>query len=153
MPVPTRNELWTKVQQLLQKNLSKPSYETWIRPAEFLDFKDGCLTLVAPNSFSSDWLRKNYSHKIEEIATEIFGHEVKVYIKVKEDFSSNKSNKKKTFSNSENKITSRDNSDVKSKKAPIKKMKVRVRARLLAPRRDGGYLMKSNICIFYGKIM
>ena len=100
--MPTRNELWTKVQQLLQKNLSKPSYETWIRPAEFFDFKDGCLTLVAPNSFSSDWLRKNYSHTIEEIASEIFGHEVKVYIKVKEEFSLNKSNKKKTFSNVEN---------------------------------------------------
>ena len=124
MPVPTRNELWTKVQELLQKNLSKPSYETWIRPAEFFDFKDGCLTLLAPNSFSSDWLRKNYSHTIEEIATDIFGHEVKVYIKVKEEFSSNKSNKKKTFLNTENNsnsITTRDNSGIKSKQAPTKK--------------------------------
>ena len=122
MPVPTRNDLWTKVQQLLQRNLSKPSYETWIRPAEFLDFKDGCLTLLAPNSFSSDWLRKNYSQKIEEIATEIHGHEVKVYIKVKEEFSLNKSNKKKTFSNlDKNAISARGNSEVKSKHAPIKK--------------------------------
>ena len=117
MPVPSRNELWTKVQQLLQKTLSKPSYETWIRPAEFHDFKDGCLTLLAPNSFSSDWLRKNYSHKIEEIATEVFGRKVKVYIKVKEEFSLNKSIKKKTFSNSDqnNSIVSRDISEEKSK--------------------------------------
>ena len=122
MPVPTRNELWTKVQQLLQKNLSKPSYETWIRPAEFFDFKDWRLTLIAPNSFSSDWLRKNYSHTIEEIASEIFGHEVKVYIKVKEEFSSNKSNQKKTFSNIENNsVVARENSDVQSKQDPIKK--------------------------------
>ena len=122
MPVPTRDELWTKVQHLLQKNLSKPSYETWIRPAEFFDFKDGCLTLLAPNSFSSDWLRKNYSQTIEEIASEIFGHKVKVYIKVKEEFSSNKSNKKKNFSNVEaNSIATSENSDVKSKQTPIKK--------------------------------
>ena len=98
MPVPTRNELWTKVQQLLQKNLSKPSYETWIRPAEFFDFKDGCLILVAPNSFSSDWLRKNYSQKIEEIATELYGSQVKIQIKVKDEFALNKSNKKKNYS-------------------------------------------------------
>ena len=100
--MPTRNELWTKIQQLLQENLSKPSYETWIRPAEFFDFKDGCLTLVAPNSFSSDWLRKNYTNTIEEVASEIFGHEVKVYIKVKDESPLNKSNKKKTFSSRDN---------------------------------------------------
>jgi len=124
MPVQTRNELWTKVQQLLQKNLSKPSYETWIRPAEFFDFKDGCLILVAPNSFSSDWLRKNYSQKIEEIATELFGNQVKVQIKVKDEFSLNKSNKKKTFSNIDpsNAIASRDHSDGKSKQTSIKKV-------------------------------
>ena len=123
MPVPTRNELWTKVQQLLQKNLSKPSYETWIRPAEFSDFKNGCLTLVAPNSFSSDWLRKNYSETIEEIATEIFGAQVKVQIKVKEEFSLNKSNKKKAYSNPDdnNSISSRDNSEGKARQSPIKK--------------------------------
>ena len=121
MHVPTRNELWTKVQQLLQKNLSKPSYETWIRPAEFFDFKEGCLTLLAPNSFSSDWLRKNYSHKIEEIATEIFGNQVQVHIKVKEEFSSNKSHKKQTHPNLDNGISSRDNSGGKSNQVPIKK--------------------------------
>jgi len=123
MPVQTRNELWKKVQQLLQKNLSKPSYETWIRPAEFFDFKDGCLTLLAPNSFSSDWLRKNYSQTIEEIATEIFGQKVKVYIKVKEEFSTNKGNKKKTYSKLDhnNSISSRDDLNGKSKQAPIKK--------------------------------
>ena len=75
-------ESWEKVQSSLRKNLSKPSYETWIRPTEFSAFKNGELILIAPNSFSSDWLRKNYSQTIEEIASEIFGHEVKVYIKV-----------------------------------------------------------------------
>ena len=34
-----------KVQRSLRKNLSKPSYETWILPTEFSDFKNGELIL------------------------------------------------------------------------------------------------------------
>ena len=78
----TSNELWTKIQEFLQKNLSKPSYETWIRPVRFGGFKDGNLTLFAPNSFSSDWLRKNYSQMIEEVAGKIHGNPVRVKVQV-----------------------------------------------------------------------
>ena len=75
------NPIWAEVQQLLQKNLSKPSFETWIRPAKFNGFENGLLTLITPNNFTSDWLRKNYSETIEKAAEEICGHNVKVIFK------------------------------------------------------------------------
>ncbi len=75
------NPIWAEVQQLLQKNLSKPSFETWIRPARFNCFENGLLTLITPNNFTSDWLRKNYSETIEKAAEEICGHNVKVIFK------------------------------------------------------------------------
>ncbi len=75
------NPIWAEVQQLLQKNLSKPSFETWIRPAKFNCFENGLLTLITPNNFTSDWLRKNYTQTIEKAAEKICGHNVKVVFK------------------------------------------------------------------------
>ncbi len=105
------NPIWSEVQQLLQKTLSKPSFETWIRPAKFNCFENGLLTLIAPNTFSSDWLRKNYCATIEEAAKEICGHDVKVVFKAETNTSSDITNKEsskelklntktKSFSNS-----------------------------------------------------
>ncbi len=85
------NPIWAEVQRLLQKNLSKPSFETWIRPAKFSCFTNGFLTLITPNNFTSDWLRKNYSETIEKAAEEICGHNVKVIFKSEANINNNNS--------------------------------------------------------------
>ncbi len=83
--MPRGEEIWCKVQEALQQNLSKPTFETWIRPARCRDFSDGELKLLAPNNFSSDWLRKNYVQTIEEVARGVVGQNVKVTVFTQED--------------------------------------------------------------------
>ncbi len=80
----TAKDLWQKVQEALQHSLSKPTFETWIRPARCIGLLEGEMTLLAPNTFSSDWLRKNYVQTIEEVATEIYGQTIKVNVDVEE---------------------------------------------------------------------
>lgn len=118
-----REESWGKVQSALKKNLSKPSYETWIRPTQFSSFENGELTLIAPNSFSSAWLRNNYSQTIQETAEEIFGEPVTVTVKVKEvsevpdaSFTSSSS---KSSSASPVKKSSDESSNLSKKPSPL----------------------------------
>jgi chromosomal replication initiator protein len=61
-------DLWNQVQDALKATLSKPTFETWIRPARCRDFRADCLTLEAPNTFACTWLRKHYLSQIQQLA-------------------------------------------------------------------------------------
>ena len=73
-------QLWHRVVEALQANLSKPTFETWIRPARCRGWQDDLLLLEAPNSFACSWLRKNYLTQIAAIASDLAGRPVQVRI-------------------------------------------------------------------------
>ena len=115
-----KDSIWTEVQKSLQKNLSKPSFETWIRPAKFSCFEDGLLTLIAPNSFSSDWLRKNYCETIEKAAMKVYGKPVKVVFKSGLSLNNDLNNLKSV---NDNNIQSSSNHIINKHKTNAKKVK------------------------------
>ena len=74
------DELWHQIQQALQANLSKPTFETWIRPARALEFSEGKLRLEAPTAFACGWLRKHYLTQIQALGTELSGKPVAIEV-------------------------------------------------------------------------
>ena len=75
-------DLWPQVQDALQATLSKPTFETWIRPARCLDFSDDRLTLEAPNTFACTWLKKHYLAQIQQLACDLAQRPVTVSVAV-----------------------------------------------------------------------
>ena len=75
-------ESWKRVQSLLKENLSKSSYEKWIRPTQFRSLKNGKLTLIVPNIA---WFKNNCSQTIQETAEKVFGEPVTLKVKVRRE--------------------------------------------------------------------
>ena len=69
----TGEELWNKVQQGLQSKLSKPTFETFIRPTGCSSFANGELRLLAPNPFAGVRLREQLLPSITELASSVCG--------------------------------------------------------------------------------
>ncbi len=68
------NEFWQSCIHRLEQDLPPQQISAWIRPLVPLAFDEAgaVLRLSAPNRFKLDWVRKNFSHQIESLATEWF---------------------------------------------------------------------------------
>ena len=76
----TGEELWLKVQEGLQAKLSKPTFETFIRPTGCSGFANGELRLLAPNPFAGVRLREQLLPSIAELASGVCGCPIQVVV-------------------------------------------------------------------------
>jgi len=74
------NEFWQACLHRLEQELPPQQISAWIRPLVPLAFDEeqAMLRIAAPNRFKLDWVRKNFSHQIEELASDWYKRPVQV---------------------------------------------------------------------------
>ncbi|MGI6575129.1 MAG: chromosomal replication initiator protein DnaA [bacterium] len=63
--------LWKKTLNKIENELSKPSFETWVKPTQPLQITNNTLIIAVPNEFARDWLETRYATIISETLQEI----------------------------------------------------------------------------------
>ncbi|MGF1490747.1 MAG: chromosomal replication initiator protein DnaA [Prochloraceae cyanobacterium] len=77
----TLKQLWNRVLERLERQLSRPTFDTWIKTTKAKEFKDNCLTISTPNPFVLNHLQKNYIQIIANVVEETIGQPVKIQLK------------------------------------------------------------------------
>jgi chromosomal replication initiator protein len=71
-------DLWNAALSNIEKKISKPSFDTWLKSTKAHSLQGNSLVITAPNEFARDWLEERYSQLISGILYEITGEELTV---------------------------------------------------------------------------
>ena len=88
--------LWSQVLERLQLELSRPTFETWIKTAIAEELENNCLVIRTPNPFARNWLQKYYIKTIANVVQDILGHPVDIYFTVASGDSASEINERET---------------------------------------------------------
>lgn len=80
----TLESLWNQILERLQLQLSRPTFETWIKTASVEQLENNCLVIRTPNPFARNWLQKYYVKTIADVAQDILGYSVEIHITIAE---------------------------------------------------------------------
>ncbi|MFA9458362.1 chromosomal replication initiator protein DnaA [Halalkalibacter sp. AB-rgal2] len=67
------HDLWDKALAEIEKKVSKPSFETWLKQTKANDIHDEMIIITAPNEFARDWLEDHYAELTSDTIEDITG--------------------------------------------------------------------------------
>ena len=70
------DQIWQAAQEELRFQLSKPSYETWLKNASLVAQEQNAFRIGVPTKLAKDWLEDRYSAMIKETLSAIVSGEV-----------------------------------------------------------------------------
>jgi len=75
-------DAWTAAIGQLELQLHKTTFNTWLRPTEFLSYTDGVFTISVNSGYAKDWLEQRFYRKLQATLSSIFGQKVDLEFEV-----------------------------------------------------------------------
>lgn len=71
-------KLWDGILGHLQQELTRPTFEAWIKPAAAQRLEEDCLVIRTPNPFARSWLQQHYAKAIAQAGEKVLGRPIQV---------------------------------------------------------------------------
>jgi chromosomal replication initiator protein len=77
-----KNNPWLKIQNEIQNEIDKNSFETWFSPTVYIGEESDSLYIKVPNSYFKDWLSFHYTSLVSRISQNLFdkAYEIKYIV-------------------------------------------------------------------------
>jgi chromosomal replication initiator protein len=72
--------LWTMVLEQLERQISRPTFEAWIKSSVGIELTPDRLTIRTHHPFARNWLSRYYYKDLNKVVAEILGYPVEIYI-------------------------------------------------------------------------
>ncbi|MBY0359150.1 MAG: chromosomal replication initiator protein DnaA [Candidatus Obscuribacterales bacterium] len=79
---PPVSEIWTKTLVILSKQLSQPSFDSWIRPIQLSGLTGDQAVITVANEFHKSWIVNKHLNEIEEALSQVIGRPINVTLNV-----------------------------------------------------------------------
>ncbi|MDQ6740638.1 MAG: chromosomal replication initiator protein DnaA, partial [Actinomycetota bacterium] len=77
-------QLWQAALNVLQQQVARKEYETWLKTSSIADFDNGTVVVAMPNTFAVEWVENRIKPLIERTLSEIVGYALKVRFVVRQ---------------------------------------------------------------------
>lgn len=77
--------VWRTVLSEMEKYLSKPSIETWLKNTRPLSLQEKTFVVEVPNDFTRNWLKNHYFEKLTQTLRIIMDEDLNIHFVIKQD--------------------------------------------------------------------
>jgi len=72
------DQIWQAAQGELQLQMTRATYDTWVKPTTVMSYADGELVIGTPNTYTQEWWQNRLRTTVRRILVGIVGHTIEV---------------------------------------------------------------------------